>query len=309
MWLPQFVCPRCGDELDDGELDRRTCGRCARPLHAVLTESGDFLRRRGWPRSSPFARQYRLVRGREGYRVSSPDYYQRLPDVPADDPHAREWRAPEGKLQPSWSSVLLFGRASMRILDLGAGCGWMSHRLAALGHQLAAVDALDDAVDGLGASRHYHVGFVRVQADFDALPSRRSSSISSCSTARCTTRPTSRRPWLNARRMLAPCGALVVMDSPMFHTFGDLVPKPRGCWLLGPALLLVAGDLDRGSSGRLAWLRLHRAPARIRTVDIRRVTLSYNRASMWPGWRLCLDPCFPFEKTRLADSDAGTINQ
>ncbi len=58
----------------------------------------------------------------------------------------------------------------MRVLDLGAGSGWLSHRLATLGYRVVAVDRLDDEADGLGACRHYPIAFPAVQADFDALP-------------------------------------------------------------------------------------------------------------------------------------------
>ena len=56
------------------------------------------------------------------------------------------------------------------ILDLGAGTGWLSHRLARLGHYPCAVDLTIDRRDGLGAARHYTPDWPLVQSDFAHLP-------------------------------------------------------------------------------------------------------------------------------------------
>jgi ubiquinone/menaquinone biosynthesis C-methylase UbiE len=62
----------------------------------------------------------------------------------------------------------------LRILDLGAGNGWMSYRLASQGHSPLAVDLLTNDQDGLGAARHYKEKlrslFPRCQAEVDNLP-------------------------------------------------------------------------------------------------------------------------------------------
>jgi ubiquinone/menaquinone biosynthesis C-methylase UbiE len=190
-------------------------------------------------------------------------------------------------------NVLAFGRSSMRILDVGAGCGWMSHRLAALGHHLTAVDALDDGVDGLGAWRHYNVGFVRVQADFDALPFAPQQFDLVVFNGSLHYAPDIAATLAHAQRMLAPSGTLVVMDSPMFdcdrhgramvddkiHRFQsgyglrDVVHAGAG-YLTFATLADTAGRLTLQarfvrSRGTLRWrigrqlarLRMHRAPA------------------------------------------------
>lgn len=62
----------------------------------------------------------------------------------------------------------------LRILDLGAGNGWLCYRASLLGHHPTAVDVRDDAVDGLGAAAGYDAHlprpFARIAASFDALP-------------------------------------------------------------------------------------------------------------------------------------------
>ena len=62
----------------------------------------------------------------------------------------------------------------LRILDLGAGNGWMSYRFALQGHTPVAVDLLINERDGLGAAQHYEPRlpslFPRFQAELDNLP-------------------------------------------------------------------------------------------------------------------------------------------
>lgn len=64
----------------------------------------------------------------------------------------------------------------LRVLDLGAGNGWLCYRAALLGHVATAVDVRDDAVDGLGAAAGYDAHlprpFQRVAASFETLPVR-----------------------------------------------------------------------------------------------------------------------------------------
>jgi SAM-dependent methyltransferase len=64
--------------------------------------------------------------------------------------------------------------SQLRILDLGAGNGWLSYRLALEGHAPIAVDLLSNDRDGLGAATHYKKTlttlFPRFQAEFDTLP-------------------------------------------------------------------------------------------------------------------------------------------
>jgi len=62
----------------------------------------------------------------------------------------------------------------LRILDLGAGVGWLSYRLALEGHAPIAADLLTNDHDGLGAALHYKKNlttlFPRFQAEFNTLP-------------------------------------------------------------------------------------------------------------------------------------------
>lgn len=219
VWTPQFACPECGGVVDGDEPARRACRACNR-CYACRDGIWRFLTATRESSFAPFGQQYRLVREREGYRRGSPDFYRRLPSVPPDDPHATEWRIRRESFAHLEDEALA-GRDELRILDLGAGSGWVSNRLASRGHRAVAVDLFDDEVDGLGAARHYTTEFVAVQADFEALPFMPGQFDvvvfnGSLHYARNVVSALD-----HARRMLAADGRLVVMDSPLFHRERD----------------------------------------------------------------------------------------
>jgi SAM-dependent methyltransferase len=172
-------------------------------------------------RLDPFVRQYRAVREREGRRPSTPEYYQRLPTVAPDDPHAGDWNVRRETYHHLLRHVLADGPLPIHALDVGAGSGWLCHRLVALGHRAVAVDAIDDEVDGLGAARHYATAFPIVQADFDALPFAPSQFDLIVFNGSLHYAADTAATLANAHRLLKPGGALVVMDSPMFRADRD----------------------------------------------------------------------------------------
>jgi SAM-dependent methyltransferase len=172
--------------------------------------------------AEPFARQYRAVREREGYRSAAPEYYRSLPCVARGDRHSAEWRIRrESFTNLQWHAMPAAGRGVAHVLDLGAGNGWLAHRLAAHGHRVAAVDRLDDEADGLGACRHYVAPIVAVQADFDALPFEPSQFDLVVFNGSLHYSPDPAATLTEACRMLTRAGAVAVMDSPMFKRERD----------------------------------------------------------------------------------------
>ena len=219
MWLPRFVCPECHADLDEAG-DVRACAGCGR---SYGRERGvwRFLTATSGLRLEPFVQQYRAVREQEGRVSASPEYYRRLPSVASDDPHAGEWRVRRETYHHLLQHVLAAGPQPVQVLDLGAGTGWMSHRLSALGHEAVAVDAIDDETDGLGVTRFFPTEFAVVHADFNALPFAPgqfnlvvfNGSLHYATDTAATLE--------NAYRQLAPGGVLAVMDSPMFRADRD----------------------------------------------------------------------------------------
>jgi SAM-dependent methyltransferase len=291
VWTPRFACPQCGVEIagDNGSVFCLRCGRRYEERDGIWR----FLTPARSAALEPFVAQYRTVRSQDGHRRASADYCRALPSVDAGDPQAGEWRIRRETYRNLLRHVFAEAPQSIRVLDVGAGNGWLSHRLTELGHLAVAVDAQDDDGDGLGAKKHYHVSFPAVQAHFDELPFAReqfdvvvfNGSLHYARDAAATL--------ARANGQLAAGGILVVMDSPMFHAdaaghamMADQVRRFRfeygvadfvhpGAGYLTFASLAATADLlrlaatfipSRGSFGwrmrrRLARLRLRRAPA------------------------------------------------
>lgn len=287
MWLPRFACPECrGPVVGDGSGVFRclSCGKRYERRDGIYR----FLSRSRSDEAAPFLAQYRAVREQDGYRRTAPEYYRMLPVVAQDNPRAAEWRLRRESFAhlQRWALPDVW-QGPIRALDVGAGCGWLAHRLASFGHRAVAVDQLDDDVDGLGVCRHYPVSLVAVEADFDALPFESSQFELVILNGSLHYSPDPASTLAEARRVLAPGGALVVMDSPMFskgrdgHAMVDAQHRAFSAEY-GVVNVVRAGvgfltfsDLDRAttalglrgqfipSRGPLGW-RIRRQIARIR---------------------------------------------
>jgi ubiquinone/menaquinone biosynthesis C-methylase UbiE len=129
-------------------------------------------------RFEKFVRDYQNVRTKEEWGSPVPEYYLSLPFKDLTGKHEGIWRIRARTLLYLQNRVLAHVKArtafGLRILDIGAGNGWLSYRLARLGHFPVAVDLLDDDRDGLGAAKHYlsqlDERFPRFQAEMDCLP-------------------------------------------------------------------------------------------------------------------------------------------
>jgi SAM-dependent methyltransferase len=111
--------------------------------------------------------------------------------------------------------------APLRLLDLGAGNGWLSYRLALRGHLPVAIDLLVDAVEGLGAASHYLHElpslFPRFQADFDRLPFTDHQFDGAIFGASFRFSEDQSSTLGEAIRCIRPGGTVIVVDAP----FGD----------------------------------------------------------------------------------------
>jgi SAM-dependent methyltransferase len=214
-WQPAFACPACAAPLNSAADDRMSCPGCE-CVYERRRQVWRFLAPTREQQLEPFARQYRLVREREGRRVESADYYRMLPIVAAGDPYEGDWRIRQETYRHLLGHVFAASRQPSAVLDLGAGSAWLSHRLASLGHHVVAVDAIEDDADGLGAVRHYDTPIVAVQADFDALPFAIRQFDVVLFNGSLHYAPDPRATLERARTMLSNGGTLVVMDSPMF---------------------------------------------------------------------------------------------
>jgi len=175
-----------------------------------------------------FRAEYAAHRASEG-RGYGPGELLALPYL-ASGPLARQW-AVRARTYLAFASRVLapaaerLGRAP-RVLDLGAGNGWLSWRAALAGSEAVAVDFRDDGVDGLGAARPFlehpsGARFERVAASFDALPlptARFDVVVFSASLHyACDLAAVLRE----ARRVAVPGGQLVILDSPFYGRDAD----------------------------------------------------------------------------------------
>lgn len=259
MWLPRFTCPECRERVVDEGAGGLTCARCGLRFDRRCGVYR-FLTPRRAEAAAPFLQQYRLVREREGYRLAAGEYYRRLPAVVRGDRHAMEWRLRSESYAHLQRQALPLWRGAICVLDLGAGSGWLSHRLAAAGHNVVAVDELDDETDGLGACRHYTVPFAAVQADFDALPFEPAQFDLAVFGGSLHYSPDPASTLAEAKRMLAPGGAIAVMDSPMFVREQDgraMVEDQRRCMRSEHGLTHVV----RPGAGFLTFAALENATA------------------------------------------------
>jgi SAM-dependent methyltransferase len=104
----------------------------------------------------------------------------------------------------------------MRIVDLGAGNGWLAYQLALRGHSVAALDIQTDAHDGLGAWVHYDAQFTPIQAEFDRLPLAAAQADLAVFNGSLHYSADCAATLAEALRVLRPDGLVAVLDSPMY---------------------------------------------------------------------------------------------
>ncbi len=169
-----------------------------------------------------FLEQYGRIRAAEGRGSSSQDYYRTLPFH--DDP---QWRIRAATYRYFIRHVL--PSHPCRILDLGAGNGWLSNRLAELGHAPVAVDLFRDRRDGLDAGQHYATVFQKIEAEFDCLPLPAGTFDLAVFNASIHYSADYAATLREARRCLRTGGRVVILDSPVYklRTHGETMRSER----------------------------------------------------------------------------------
>jgi SAM-dependent methyltransferase len=167
-----------------------------------------------------FLKDYRTIRSAEGRGAGESAYYRALPYQDLSGRNSAQW-AIRGKSYRYFERKILpqiernVGR-QLDVLDLGAGNCWMSYRLALRKHQPVALDIFRDAMDGLGAARHYGRRFPLVEAEFDQLPFLSSSFDLAIFNASIHYSTDYRRTLNELRRCLRPAGHFLIIDSPIY---------------------------------------------------------------------------------------------
>jgi SAM-dependent methyltransferase len=158
-----------------------------------------------------FVEDYRRVRLADGFASTDPEYARQLPfrDVTGRNPGAWRLRA----LHYLGIRIALAATPGIeRVLDVGAGNGWLARRLAA-SFRVAALD-VDAGDTGLGALDDARVA--RVRGELEALPiatGRFDAAIAAASLHYALDLP---RALAELARVLRPGGLLLIADSPVY---------------------------------------------------------------------------------------------
>lgn len=219
----RFACPRCSAPLEPAQP--------AQPDELCCPADGlRFERRHGtWrmllpqsaARYAQFVQEYETVRKAEGRGSRDPAYYRALPYRDLSGRMSGDWKIRAASFDTLLAQVVLpleqRLQRPLRVLDLGAGNGWLSNRIAGRGHAAAAVDLLDNDFDGLGCAAFYETRITPVQAEFDALPFVDGSVDLVIFNAAFHYSIDYAATLARARRALAAGGVIAVVDTPVYR--------------------------------------------------------------------------------------------
>lgn len=208
-----LACPRCHNGLEEITLDEMRC-----PQDRLVFRRIDGVWRFLLPeRESHYARfiaDYEAVRRFEGRGSADANYYRALPFKDLGGNFTADWKIRAASFERLKSLL----HSPQKILDLGAGNGWLSNRLSALGHGVFAVDLLVNAGDGLGAWKFYEHPFTPIQAEFTRLPIPDGTVSRVIYNASFHYSENYKETLAEALRVLSPHGEIVIMDSPVYHS-------------------------------------------------------------------------------------------
>jgi SAM-dependent methyltransferase len=182
---------------------------------------------------SRFIADYESVRQSERRGSTSAKYYRALPFKDLSGQFKSDWKIRARSFNVLVKNVLTRIQdpleRSLKILDLGAGNGWLSNRLAAQGDRVIAVDLLVNEQDGLGAWKFYENTFTPVQAEFNHLPVMDNFADIVIFNASFHYSENYTQTLGEALRVLSPEGRLVILDSPVYRqkTSGEKMVAER----------------------------------------------------------------------------------
>lgn len=237
---------------------------------------------------------YARVRADEGWRRS-----ETLPRVPRGHRQERIWKLRARHFDDFLAWLHSARGPAQRVADVGAGCCWAAERLAERGHAVAALDVNLCSLDGLlaiGLSTCAARGIERIEADMEFLPldAAVADVVLLNGTLHYTRCP--QNVLAEARRVLAPGGALVILDSPVYRLSRDgeaMVRAQRRRFLArygyAPERESAVGfftlsDLRRQLARAGFEVELHGWPGRVREVarDIIEIAKAGRRTARFP---------------------------
>ena len=224
----RLLCPACRTGEVPFERLAEACAGCGFRFErdGVVIRALPPERERHY---AAFAKQYLAIRKAEGRGSEDPSYYLALPYQDLSGKLQAQWEM-RGKTYRYLEKTILPGierqyRGGLDVLDLGAGTGWLSYRLAQRGHRPTAVDLLNDPLDGLAASKHFFADlrkkFPVFQAEFDVLPFADGQFDLAIFNSSLHYATEYNRTLREVRRCLRPPGRLIILDSPVYKRAAD----------------------------------------------------------------------------------------
>lgn len=221
----ELRCPRCAAafEVTGDAIVTFNCVECHFPMvhrdgiwHALPVERATYYSR--------FIKDFEAIRSAEGRGSRDTSYYLKLPAVDHSNSNAGQWKIRARTYRFLKRRVLPYintrPESRARVLDIGAGNGWLSYRLAQLGMQPVAVDLLINNMDGLGAANHYdaHLSlpFLRVRAESNRLPFCDRQFDAAIFNASFHYAESYEQTLREALRCLKTGGTLIIADSPWY---------------------------------------------------------------------------------------------
>jgi SAM-dependent methyltransferase len=278
-------CPLCRAELGEepalaGEV---RCPSCA-AVYPTLPETGgvrSLLPPARRERFAAFLADYTKIRLAERRGSDDPADYLALPGCRPDHPIAWQWALRRRTFASLTRRVLPRLGGGLKALDLGAGVGWLSHRLGEGGHHPCAVDLSADPYDGLGAARHFQPAWPRLQAEFDRLPFPDAEADLAVFNASLHYSTDYRATLAEALRVLRPGGALLVLESPVYRReeSGRRMVEERHADF---ARRFGTRSESLPSREFLTWTMLDEIA--------RDLGVSWRKVTPWYGWRWAMRP-------------------
>lgn len=235
-----WCCPACRHPLDaattTGGEDPRGCPNCGwtPTFEGALPDLRPPDRQADLDR---FAAAYTALRRAEGRGAWQRDDFEALPWPGPGMPAAWEWRIRTVSFECLYDRVLpLAQRAAgegepARALDLGAGLGWLGHRLAWAGWRALALDLCPAADVGLGAATLLQERLARARAEEDGIGSLDAGladfhqlPVAETSVHLVVFNAALHYSWnlegalAEAWRCLVPGGYLAILDSPFYES-------------------------------------------------------------------------------------------
>lgn len=225
-----LLCPDCGDValMDDTTIHCPRQGHRRRLVDGILPLLPEPRRQK----LEDFQTHYRTVRRAEGWGGGE-TYYRALPFRDLTGRHSKIWRIRARSFRlamrqlesryPRAKIVDEQHKDSLAILELGAGNGWFSWRMAERGHLVMASDISVDDEDGLGALKRYSranpaakTRIIPAHADMESIPLQDAQFDVVVATGSLHYARRIERPVTEAYRVLRDGGLFIVTDSPAY---------------------------------------------------------------------------------------------